>query len=334
MRRSAVGLADVASWDTLCRATWRAAKGKRTRPEVVAFFADLHAELASLHADIMAQTVQVGRMRSFQISDPKPRRIHAPCFRERVLHHALIEHVGPVLDRALVDDTYACREGKGTLAAVRRAQQHSRRFPWTVQVDVRAYFASIDHAILRAELRRRLKDRGVLRLCDRIIGAYEASPGRGLPIGALTSQCFANAYLGPLDRRLLEHHRVAGMVRYLDDVVAWCRSRKQAREVLRDLERFAAEALRLELKPGQIQRSDRGLSFLGFRVLPGTLRLSRRRRRRYVAARRRAESAYAAGWLDGVGLQAAYQAALAITAHADARGWRAEQLRRVPAPDA
>ncbi|MCH9688419.1 MAG: reverse transcriptase/maturase family protein [Deltaproteobacteria bacterium] len=334
MRRSRVSLEQITSLDTLTGAFWRAARGKRQRPDVARFAADLDGELLRLRAGVMSGTIELGQMRSFTIRDPKPRRIHAPCFRERVLHHALMAHVGPVLDRSLVDDTFACRPGKGTLAAVHRAQHHLRRYRWYVQIDVRAYFASIDHHVLCLALRRKLRDGGVVALCDDIVRAYEASPGRGLPIGALTSQHFANYYLGPLDRWVLEQQRVAGMVRYMDDVLAWCHDRQHAREVLAGLHEFAGSSLRLELKPGQIQRSERGVSFLGFGILPGMIRLSRRRRRRYVRARRGIEAAYRAGLVDGNALQAGYAATLVTTAHADARRWRAEQLRREPAVDA
>ena len=279
--------------------------------------------------------MSLGRTRSFKIFDPKPRVIHAPCFRERVLHHALFEHVGPVLDRALVDDTFACREGKGSLAAVLRAQQHARRFPWFVKTDIRAYFASVDHDLLHAALARKLRDRGVLELCERIIRAHAVTPGRGLPLGALSSQHFANFFLAPLDRLLLESLRVAGMVRYMDDVVAWCRSRAEARVVREAIIEFTRDHLRLEVRqPTQIQRSACGLSFLGFRIYAGSLRLSRRRRRRHARARQRWERAYSEGRIDASTLQAGYAAALAITAHADARSWRQEQLRRAPEVDA
>lgn len=334
MRRSRVSLADVAAVDNLAQAFWRSARGKRERPEVAAFAHDLDGELAELARTILDGTVRVGGMRSFEIHDPKPRTIHAPCFRERVLHHALIASIGPPLDRALVDDTYACRAGKGTLAAVLRAQRQIRRFPWFLKIDVRAYFASIDHGVLRAALRRKVRDRGVLALCDRIIGAHEASPGRGLPIGALTSQHFANFYLAPLDRFILEGLRAPAMVRYMDDVIVWCRGGDEARRMSRAIEGFVQDELRLSLKPAQIQRSERGVSFLGFRVFERALRLSKRRRRRYAAARRRLERAHADGVLDASALQRGIDAALAITAHADAGGWRRAELRRRPAVDA
>jgi hypothetical protein len=241
-------------------------------------------------------------------------------------------HMGPVLDRSLVDDTFACRTGKGTLAAVLRAQEHVRRYPWFVKVDARAYFASIDHCMLRAVLRRRFKDPGILALCDRILERTPLPPGRGLPIGALTSQHFANAYLDCLDRFLLEQLQVCAMVRYMDDVVWWCDSREAAKETLAAAREFVARERGLELKPTAIiGRSAHGVPFLGFRVLAGTLRLSLRRRRRYTAARARWENAYADGRVDTNGLQAGYASALGITAHAEATAWRlAEMSRRLP----
>jgi hypothetical protein len=270
-------------------------------------------------------------MRSFRIHDPKPRLIHAPCFRDRVLHHALMAHVGPVLDRALVFDSYACRVGKGNLAAVQRVQRHLRRRPWYAQIDIRAYFASIDHQVLNELLARRFKNPGLLQLCRRIIDAYHSVPGRGLPIGALSSQHFANYYLSGLDRLLLEQRQVGGLVRYMDDLVWWGGERAEVRDALSAARVYAGQSLGLTIKtPARIGRSRNGLVFCGYRILPDRLLLSRRRKRLYAACRRRWERGFVAGTVDVRSLQAGSAAALAITAHADAAGWRREQLRRVP----
>lgn len=331
MKRSAIGLADVADWHTLAKAFHLAARGKPDHGDVRAFAANLGAELAVLRRDILGETVRPGSMSAFRIRDPKPRIIRAPSFRARVLDHALMAHVGLVLDRALVFDTYACRVGKGTLAAVRRCQHHARRFPWYAKIDVRAYFASVDHPRLMALLRRRFKDRGILALMGRIIDAHHDAPGSGLPIGALTSQHFANFYLAGLDRLLLEGCRVGGMVRYMDDVVWWCESRAAARDALAAARAFLRDDLLLEVKePALVGRSAAGLAFCGYRILPGALLLSRRRRRRYAERRRHWEDAYLAGVIEAPTLQAGFGSALAITAHADAAGWRREQLRRQP----
>lgn len=338
MKRSRVTLDDIAALDNLSWAFWRAARGKRFRTDVQRFAAQLDRQLAALQHDILNLTVQVGCYETFRIHDPKPRLIHAPCFRERVLHHAMMRHLGPVLDRALVDDTFACREGKGAHAAALRAQHHLRRFPWHVKMDMRTYFASIDHDVLFAALHRRFRDPGVLTLCAKILRGHTAEPGRpgkGLPIGALTSQHFANLYLAPLDRYLLETLRVPGMTRYMDDVACYCSSRVEAKHVLAQAEAFLQSELRLQLRdPGRIQRSDQGLSFVGFRIFPGTLRLSRRRLTRYRQCRKHWEHAYLDGRISELTLQAGYAAALAITAHADSRAVRKAGLHRRPAPDA
>lgn len=298
-----ISLADVADHENLAEATFRAARGKRHRGEVVAFLSRLDQNLEDLHREILSGTIPVGRGRRFRIRDPKPRQIYAPCFRERVMHHALMRPIGPVLDRALIDDSYACRAGKGALAAVLRAQEHSRRFPWYVKMDIRAYFASIDHLRLESRLRARLKGEDVLRLIHRIVAAHEDAPGKGLPIGALTSQILANDYLDPLDRFLLETCKVAGLVRYMDDFAFWTRTRAEAIRIRDEVKTFLARQLLLTAKePIAMNRSERGVTICGFRVRPGTIRLSQRRRRRYLDARRRCEADYRAGRIDASAL--------------------------------
>jgi len=331
VKRSPVSLQQVADWHNLTAAFQLAARGKRDRDEVRRFAARLEHEIAALRASILNGDIAVGQMHAFRIRDPKPRLIHAPCFRERVLHHALMAQLGPVLDRALVFDTYACRVGKGTLAAVQRASEHSRRWPWFVQIDMRAYFASIDHAILKRLLARRFKDAGLLALCGRIIDAYQTAPGRGLPIGALSSQHFANYYLGGLDRLLLEQCRVGGLVRYMDDLVWWGGDRASVRAALAEALAFAGRERGLEIKsPQRVGRSRHGLSFCGFRILPGQLLLSRRRKRLYGQCRRRWEQRWLDGRITDAELQRGFSSAWAMTAHANAAGWRREQLRRMP----
>ena len=135
--RTKVTLAEIADWSNLVAAVERAQRGKRFSPEVLAFHAGMDSRLAEMREGILNGSVVVGECTRFHIRDPKPRIIHAPSFRERVLHHAIIGRLGPVLERSLVDDTFACRVGKGTLAAVRRTQQHVRRFPWYAKLDIR-----------------------------------------------------------------------------------------------------------------------------------------------------------------------------------------------------
>jgi RNA-directed DNA polymerase len=309
----------------------RAAKSKRDRVEVRNFQNRLDQELDRLQRGLLLGSWRPGPLRSFRIRDPKVRIIHAPAFPDRVVHHALMAHAGPVLDRMLVDDTFACRVGRRTVAAVQRCQHHVRRFPVWTKVDVAGYFPSIDHDILLRMLWRKFRDPGIRHLMETIVRGFAPGTGKGLPIGALTSQHFANFYLSPLDRLLSEDRRVRAIVRYMDDVIWWTDDRSNARAVFDDASQFVEERLALAFKPGTVfGRSRDGVDFCGVRVKPGALLLSRRRRKRYAEHRQAWEEAWLDGRVDGLGLQAGYASALAVTLHCDASRWRGRQLAQQP----
>lgn len=221
MKSCKVRLDQIADADNLREAFLRAARGKGHHGEVIAFRENLAAELAALRAGILAGTVVVGQFTAFTIHEPKERRIHAPCFRERVLHHAVIGPCEADFERWLIEDTFACRRGKGREAALRRAEHHTARHGWFLKLDVAKYFDSIPHAVLLGEIARRWRDRRVVALWERIVRCYETAPGRGLPIGALTSQHLANFFLGAADRYVKETLRVPGYARYMDDMALW-----------------------------------------------------------------------------------------------------------------
>ena len=282
MKRCKVRLDQIADADNLREAFLRAARGKGHRGEVIAFRENLAAELAALRAGILAGTVVVGQFTAFTIHEPKERRIHAPCFRERVLHHALIGPCEADFERWLIEDTFACRRGKGREAALRRAEHHAARHGWFLKLDVAKYFDSIPHAVLLGEIARRWRDRGVVAPWERIVRCYETAPGRGLPIGALTSQHLANFFLGAADRYVKETLRVPGYARYMDDMALWG-GRAELKAAVGGLRIFLAERLGLTLKGNwHLQPVVRGMDFLGYRVFPGGSRLARPSRRRFL----------------------------------------------------
>jgi RNA-directed DNA polymerase len=331
MRRQRIELADLAAWDNLLLATWKAARGKRTRPDVARFLAGLDGNLARLADAILTGQAPLNHYRSFHIHDPKRRLIHAACFEDRVLHHAILNLAEPVFERSLASTTHACRPGRGVLTAVAQAQFNLRRHPWYVQVDIDGYFPSIDHGHLRSLLARRFKGPGFLDLLGRIIDGHHASPGRGLPIGSLTSQHFANLYLDGADRFLLGHPAVRAQVRYMDDILWWCDDRATAKATLAEFHEHLREERGLALKPDmRLNRSGHGLRFCGRQILPGAVRLGLRQRRRYRALRERWETAWATGGIDDRQLQTAYDAVLAATLHADSRSWRRLDLQSHP----
>lgn len=323
MKRQRIDLADLAAHDNLALAVFKAAQGKRAQPEVRAFLADLPGAIAALQQAILSGTAPQGAVRQFVILDPKRRLITAPCFADRVLHHAIFNLAEARLEQALADSAHACRPGRGVHAAVLAAQRGLQRWPWLVQVDVQHCFDSIPHDRLLALLARRFKGDGFLALLGRIVrGGGDAAAGRGLPIGALTSQHFANAYLDSADRLLAAHPGVGAVVRYMDDIVWFCHDRAAAQRSLRALQQHMVVALGLQLKQRVILRPcQQGLAFCGWRVRPGVLLAGDRKLRRYRDAAARLRAAGAAGVAEGL-LQRAHDAALAALLPAQTLRWR------------
>lgn len=286
----------IYTYDNLCKAFYKARKGKQFRPAVKAFQNNFDAEIRKLGDQLMRRDCQVGDYRFFRIHDPKPRNICAAAFPERVLHHAIMNVCEPVLERYAIYDTYACRKGKGLHKAVARAQSFSRRFPWYLKIDIRKYFDSIDHSIALKLLARRIKDPDLLLLFDQILSTYRTQAGRGAPIGNLISQHLANFYLGAFDHHIKETRRVRGYLRYMDDMLIFGPNREFMKKELAASRDYIREALNLELKqPVQLNRCALGIPFLGFRIFPRLIRLSPRNRSRFVRKFR----AYEQHWLDG-----------------------------------
>jgi len=300
----------------LREAARRAARGKRLATEAAAFLADLDSEVLALQRELLSGNYRPGAYRTFRVQDPKPRLISAAPFRDRVVHHALCAVLEPVLERYAIFDSYACRKGKGTLAALHRAQALARRWPWFLKLDVRRFFETVDHDLLRQRLRRLVKDERLLQLVDRFLdaGTPGCPPGRGLPIGNLTSQHFANLYLGALDHHIKESLRVPGYCRYMDDFLLLHGERIPLRRLRHEVQRFLREELRLELRAEAtvLDRVHAGIPFLGFRIWPRLIRFDSRSVRRFRRGFRKLHAQAAAGALD----------AQSIVRSADSRiGW-------------
>ena len=296
-------LAEVADWKNLRLAVAKAARGKHHRPEVRAFLRSRTEELDRLRRELLDQSYRVSPYRQFVVLDPKRRIIHAAAFRDRVLHHAILNVVEPDFERRLIHDTFACRTGKGKHLAWQRAQQFAARFRYYAKLDVRKYFDSIDHAILRGMLRRVFKDHAFLQLLDRILASHAARPGKGVPIGTLLSQHWANHYLGALDRHVKEALGVPGYLRYMDDFVLFS-DRSAAREAwVESVRAFSRSVLCLDLKPVRWGICREGVPFLGGRVLPGGVLPDRRTRRRFALRLRQYQQERFEGRLSERGLQ-------------------------------
>jgi hypothetical protein len=281
----------------------RAARGKRHRAEVRDFQKDLPDWLPSIALRLYTGNFQFGRFHQFVIRDPKERIITAPCFEERVVHHAIMNVCEPVLDRWLIDETFACRVGHGREAAVKRAMHFCRTQPWCLKLDVRKYFDSINHDQLLSLLTRKFKEVPLLILLNRIVRSFRGTQRMGLPIGSLMSQHFANFYLGWFDRYVKESIQVRGYVRYMDDMLIWGDNRHDLKIVQQECEQFVSDVLGLELKPPQVRRIEQGIGFLGCRLFPTHVELNRRSKHRWQKRVRFLERAYRLGLLNDLDLQ-------------------------------
>ena len=311
----------VVEYGNLLAAAHRARRGKRDCIAVARFVFHLEPNLLRLQEELQSGSYRMRPYRAFVIREPKRRQICAAHFRDRVVHHAICAVLDPVFEGCLIGDTFACRRGKGTHAAVRRMQQFSRRFRYVLMCDVRRYFESVDHEALKALCRRRLKDRELLSLLDHIIGHQlpGTEPGKGVPIGNLTSQYFANLYLGELDHFVKERLRLPAYLRYMDDFAVFANSKPELHRALSALREFLRATLRLELRAERtlLAPVTQGVPFLGFRVFPGVVRLDGRKLARMRRRVRDREEAYRLGRIDEQELAQSVQGMVGHVGHID-----------------
>jgi len=293
----------------------RARRGKRDRVEVARFEFHLERNLLELERELVNRTYQPGPYRSFYIYEPKRRLVSAAPFRDRVIHHALCNVIEPIWESRFIHDSYACRPGKGTHRALARCRQFVHRYPYVLQCDIRRFFPSIDHAILLDILSYRIADPDVLELCARILRSGEgilsneyeivyfpgddlfaANRPRGLPIGNLTSQFWANVYLDRLDQFVKRTLRCRAYLRFMDDFLLFAEDKPTLHAWRAEIADFLVN-LRLVLHPKKsvVFPVKNGVDFVGFRVFPTHVRLRRSSVRRFTRRLRRLREAYLAG---------------------------------------
>ena len=278
--------AGIANFQALHAAAKKAAKGKRKKPGVAAFLANMEKQVLRLEHALLNGTWRPGTYTVIDVRDPKPRRVSAAPFRDRVVHHALCRVVEPIFEAGFIYDSYANRTGKGTHRAVDRYDTYRTRFKHVLRGDIYRFFPSIDHQILKRDLRRRIACATTLALLEAIIDGSNAQEPvnlyfsgddlftpferrRGLPIGNLTSQFFANVYLDGFDHFVKEVLRAPGYVRYVDDFALF-------HDDLSVLENWRArldawlEGRRLRLHPAKtgVFSTLTSLPFLGYVLAP------------------------------------------------------------------
>lgn len=262
---------EVVSFENLLEAYKEARKGKRCKNEVLQFGYNLEENLINIQNHLIWKSWSPGKYRTFYVYDPKKRLISAPPFEDRVVHHALIKVIEPIFERKFVFDSYACRKNKGIHAAVLRLQSFLKRAKrnfqkvYVLKADISSYFPSINHQILFNILKRTIRDKNVLWLCEKII--YESGYRQhGIPVGSLTSQLFANVYLDALDHYVKDDLGVKFYVRYMDDFIIIGNSKEVLWELLEKIKNFLLK-LKLHLNPKtNVFPAYRGVDFAGYRT--------------------------------------------------------------------
>jgi len=333
----------MASPENLLAAATEAMRGKRSRPPAARFFARWETEALRLSEELQEGSYQPGRYTYFKIFEPKERVVAAAPFRDRVVHHALVRVLPPLFEPRFIEDSFACRPGKGTHAGVRRAAEFARRFPVGLKCDLRRYFPSIDHDILMSRLRRVVADPSVLGLIEKILASHQESTRKkyggslfdvsevavGLPIGNLTSQFFANVHLDGFDHFVKQQLRVKGYVRYVDDFLLFAEDRRTAR-AWGEAAREYLSGLRMEIHPDKYRVCDTsvGVDFCGFVVrADGRIRVRRASVRRFQKKFRERRWQWRRGECHATDVRATVRAWVAHAAHAQSWHLRSEVLR-------
>lgn len=305
----------ASSFAALRAAAKKAARGHRKKPETAAFLCELEAEVLVLQRELRAGTYRPGPFRTFRIRDPKPRTISAAPFRDRVVHHALCAAMEPTFEARADPDSFACRVGKGNRAAVWRLQRLTRQWPWYAKLDVERYFETVPLDRLLTLLRSLFDDRALMDAVEVVLRAGSADGEIGLPIGNLTSQHFANLYLGELDC-FARGLGVGGMVRYMDDIILLGPDKAAALGWAEAVsEHMTALGLRDKASARRLGPVHVGVPFLGFRVWPHRVRVDRAARRRLLQKLRRPPAD-----IGDTERQARQTSLAAWAAHGDTRG--------------
>jgi retron-type reverse transcriptase len=254
-------------------------KGKRGKKDVQIFEINLEDNLFDLHEKLKNKSYKHGHYEEFYVHDPKRRHIHKACVSDRIVHHLLYKFLYEIWDKTFIYDSYSCRLEKGTHKGVKRLYKLVRKASknytgdcWALKCDIKKFFAAVDHEILLNLLKKKIVDGDVLWLLNEIIGSFhsETGNGKGIPLGNLTSQVFANIYMNELDQLVKHKLKVKYYLRYADDFILLSSKKAYLEEILPKIDNFLISRLKLSLHPKKIifRKHTWGIDWLGYIVLP------------------------------------------------------------------
>lgn len=270
--------------------SWREfKKGKRKKSDVAYFELHLEENIFNLHDELVNKIYKHNPYEDFYICDPKRRHIHKASIRDRVMHQALFRVLYNMFDKHFIFDSYSSRNDKGTHAGVSRLNDAIRKVSknwtataWVLKCDVRKFFDSIDHEILRELITEKIDDKDILWLIDSIFESFEKEKGKGLPLGNVTSQLFANIYLNKLDQFAKHTLKAKYYFRYCDDFVIVHADKIFLENTISKIREFLKDNLQLELHPNkvEIRKVSQGIDFLGYVILPHAIVVRTKTKRR------------------------------------------------------
>lgn len=267
---------EICSFGNLLSASKKAIRGRwRYSREAAEFLVDQEKNVWKLRKELEAYAYNPGAYRTFVIHDPKKRTISSVGIRDRVVHHAIVQVLGPFWEKSFIEHSYACRTGKGTHKAISKAFQCTRQYSYFVHHDVKKFFDTIDHEILKKMVCKNISDHGIIWLLHKIIDhSVPGMPsGKSVPIGNLTSQYFGNIYLTALDHFVKDLLGVHGYLRYMDDTCIFHKDKEKLIEISHAVEDFTEKKLKLTLAKNFVHPVYTGVPFLGLRIFPGQIRL-------------------------------------------------------------
>ncbi len=338
---------EICDYENLYNAYLKARKNKRYRSDVLKFSSNLEEELFDIQRELLNHTYRVGRYREFHVYEPKKRLIMALPFRDRVVQWAVYQVLNPEFEKGYITDSYACIPGRGTHSAVKRLHywlQHVSRKSekyYYLKLDISKYFYRVDHQVLIEILEKKIKDPELMWLLITIIksdgmkfgmslelnesGERERLLDKGMPIGNLTSQMFANIYMNQLDQYAKRTLRIRHYIRYMDDVVILCSDKKQLHEYRRLIELFLEENLKLNLNNKTVVRPiTLGIEFVGYRLWATHVKLRKSTALKMKRRFKQVQQLYADGEIEFDKVNSTVQSYYGVLKHCDSYNLRSK----------
>jgi len=323
---------ELCKYENLELAFKKARKGKTQKQYVFDFEKNLNENLLQLRTELLFHTYQPSPLKTFILRDPKTRKISKSAFKDRVIHHAICNVVEPVFEKTFIFDSFANRISKGTLNAIKRFDVFKRKVSknntvrcYVLKADIKSYFEAVNHNILINILKKKVDDKRLIWLIRRILSNHQGKESnKGMPLGNLTSQFFANVYLNELDQFIKQKLRIKYYIRYVDDFVILHQSKTKLGDYKKLIEEFIKNNLDLKLHPekSQIIKLEKGINFLGFRIFYYHRLLARKNMRKFKIKINTMRVLYDLGKIDREKVIEKYEGWIAYSSNANTYKYR------------